>query len=251
VPPRPASVVERALSCAERLTHSGGIVRRIEARITVAVETTVSNTSSAVRSESTNSRTELVCSPSTSSVPTFAELYSTYFRFVWSTARYLRVDTAELDDVVHDVFVIIYERYHTLERPESLRSWIYGVVRRVASTYHRGKRTALIRAETARLEPEMMSAKVNTPQQLVEESEQAKLLWKLLEKLDATKRETFVLAELEGMTAPEIAAATNVPLNTVYSRLRVARQEMEEALQRLRARPALRGQSCPNWVAAV
>ncbi|MGC4069779.1 MAG: sigma factor-like helix-turn-helix DNA-binding protein [Polyangiaceae bacterium] len=70
-----------------------------------------------------------------------------------------------------------------------------------------------------------------------------KLLWGLLAKLDASKRETFVLAELEEMTAPEIAAALEVPLNTVYTRLRAARLELEAALARHHAQTGKRGHS--------
>jgi RNA polymerase sigma-70 factor, ECF subfamily len=179
-------------------------------------------------------------------VPNFANVYTTYFSFVWSMARHLGVDEGELDDTVQNIFVIIYERLHTLERPESLRSWIYGIVRRVASTYHRTKRTKLIRTETSRMEPETIEPELSTPQQMVEQSEQAKLLWSLLEELDAPKREIFVLAELEDMTAPEIAAAIDVPLNTVYSRLRAARQELEDAFRRCQARTRKRGRLCPS-----
>lgn len=182
----------------------------------------------------------------TSHVPNFADVYATYFSFVWSMARHWGIDEGELDDVVQDIFVIIHERLHTLERPASLRSWVYGIVRRVASTYHRTKRTRLIRTGTTRVEPETIEPEFLTPQQLVEQSEQAKLLWSLLEELDAPKREVFVLAELEDMTAPEIAAAIEVPLNTVYSRLRAARQELEDAYRRYQARTLTRGQSCPS-----
>jgi RNA polymerase sigma-70 factor, ECF subfamily len=45
-----------------------------------------------------------------------------------------------------------------------------------------------------------------------------------------------VMAELEEMTAPEIAEITAVPLNTVYSRLRAARADFDVALKRRRAR---------------
>ncbi len=178
----------------------------------------------------------------TALVPSFAHVYNTYFDFVWSTARYLGVELGDIDDVVQEVFFTIYGRLNTIERPESLRSWIYGVVRRIASKYHRNKRTRLIETRTERIEPEMLEPEWRTPQHMAEQHEQAKLLWSLLEKLDASKREVFVLAELEEMTAPEIADAVGVPLNTVYSRLRAARQELEEALQRTRARSGLRGE---------
>ncbi len=196
------------------------------------------SSNSVVRIEPTNATLEFGVKSPTALLPSFANLYNTHFDFVWSTARYLGVGPSEIDDVVQEVFFTIYGRLHTIERPESLRSWIYGVVRRIVSKYHRNKRTRLIETGTERIEPEMQP-EWRTPQHLAEQHEQATLLWSLLEKLDTSRREVFVLAELEEMTAPEIADAVGVPLNTVYSRLRVARQELEEALQRCRARSGL------------
>lgn len=169
-------------------------------------------------------------------MPSFAELYAAHFSFVWSMAGRLGVDAAELDDIVQDIFVTVHERLYTLKRPEALRSWIYGIVRRVVCTYRRAKRMALQMPETVSLEPEMVVLELTTPQQLAEQSEQVRLLWSMLEKLDPPKREIFVLTELEEMTAPEIAAAIDAPLNTVYSRLRAARHALEELLQRHHAR---------------
>lgn len=139
-----------------------------------------------------------------------------------------------MDDVVQEVFIAIHNCIGTLEQPESLRSWIYGIARRVAGSYHRKKRSAVITTAAGHIEPEALQPECATPQRLAEQCEQARLLWKLLEQLDPVKREVLVLAELEEMTATEIADAIDVPLNTVYSRLRVARQELEQALRRHR-----------------
>jgi RNA polymerase sigma-70 factor (ECF subfamily) len=46
----------------------------------------------------------------------------------------------------------------------------------------------------------------------------------------------FLLAEMEGFTAVEIAESLDVGVNTVYSRLRLARRDVDQALRRLRAR---------------
>jgi RNA polymerase sigma-70 factor (ECF subfamily) len=169
----------------------------------------------------------------TMQVPSFADVYNTYIGFVWSMTRYLGVERGDLDDVVQEIFVIIHARLHTIEQPESLRSWIYSIIRRSASRYYRTKRTKLINTGT---EPEKVPADLCTPQQMAETSEEVELLQSMLEKLDEPKREVFVLTEVEEMTAPEIAAAIGIPLNTVYSRLRAARQELEQALQRHQAR---------------
>jgi RNA polymerase sigma-70 factor (ECF subfamily) len=55
-----------------------------------------------------------------------------------------------------------------------------------------------------------------------------------LEALDDDKREVFILAELEQLSAREIAEATGTNPSTVYSRLRAARIELEAAAARYR-----------------
>lgn len=195
---------------------------------------------SAVREEPTNARPRLAHQSFSIPivVPSFLEVYKSYFNFVWSMSRYLGVDRSELDDVVQEIFVGIQARLHTVEHPESLRSWIYSIIRRTVSRYHRIRRARLIETGTENVEPEMLEQEWATPQTMAEQTEQVNLISSLLQKLDAPKREVFILAEIEEMTAPEIAAAIDVPLNTVYSRLRAARQELEQALQRHTARRA-------------
>ena len=175
-----------------------------------------------------------------SEVLSFPRVYQKYFDFVWTSARSLGVGPDAIDDVVQEAFIVINDRLHTLREPAALRSWIYGITRRVVSTHHRMQRSARITTGTRLIEPELTVAEWPTPEQLTEQSEQSKLLWSLLSTLDASRREVFVLAELEEMSAPEIATATNIPLNTVYSRLRVARKELEEALKRYIARTQTR-----------
>jgi RNA polymerase sigma-70 factor (ECF subfamily) len=52
-----------------------------------------------------------------------------------------------------------------------------------------------------------------------------------LDELDEPQRQVFYLADVEGMTAPEISAALGVKLNTVYGRLRLARKRFEQVMK--------------------
>ena len=61
-----------------------------------------------------------------------------------------------------------------------------------------------------------------------------------LDELDDEKRAVLVLAELEQMSAPDIAEALGINLNTAYARLRAARQQFEQAVARERARDGWR-----------
>src|ERR1700733_12874703 len=81
-----------------------------------------------------------VDSGSVPEIPSFSGVFRQYFGFVWSCTRRLGVSAEATDDVVQEIFVVISARLQTLERPESLRSWIYGVVRRTVSTHRRSQR---------------------------------------------------------------------------------------------------------------
>ena len=65
--------------------------------------------------------------------------------------------------------------------------------------------------------------------------EAERIVTSFLEELDEPQRMVFYLSDIEGLTAPEIATALDVNLNTVYGRLRLARKRFERALA-LRAR---------------
>jgi RNA polymerase sigma-70 factor (ECF subfamily) len=183
---------------------------------------------------------EPVAHPPGDPVPSFAAIYELYFDFVWASVRSLGVSSEALDDVVQEVFVVIHSRIHTLQQPDSLRSWIYGVVRRTVSSYRRSRRTR----ETTVYDPgvfdETLQSNQLTPFELANRNDQLQLLSKVLAELDAAKREVFMLAELEEMPVPEIAQALEIPLNTAYSRLRAARQAFEQALARTAARERIR-----------
>jgi len=164
--------------------------------------------------------------------PTFRGVYLEYFDFVWSSARRLGVSAEAVEDVVQEIFIVVHARLETLERPASLRSWLYGVVRRTVSTHHRDRRARATREAPDASIDDSVSPFQPSPLDLAVLSDEVKLLWRLLGQLDAAKREVFVLAELEEMTMPEIAQAIGIPLNTAYSRLRAARHEFNEAVSR-------------------
>ena len=161
----------------------------------------------------------------------FENIYRQYFDFVWSSVRRLGVSPAAADDVVQEIFLVIHARLHTLEKPDALRSWIYSVVRRTVSGYHRSRRAKDASGIKLASEPHAL-ALPRTPFDLAEQNDQVKLLYALLEELDEPKREVFAMAELDELTVPEIAEILEIPLNTAYSRLRAARQAFEEALAR-------------------
>jgi RNA polymerase sigma-70 factor (ECF subfamily) len=105
------------------------------------------------------------------------------------------------------------------------------VVRRVASNHRRARRTQ-INARVGLAVEEELRPPDPTPFEYAQRDADLHLLRILLGQLDPAKREVFALVELEQLTVPEVAEMLGIPLNTAYSRLRLARHAFETALAR-------------------
>ena len=161
-----------------------------------------------------------------------ARIYQEHFDFVWRSARRLGVPDSAVDDVVQEVFIVVHRQLASFEGRSSMKTWLFGILRNLVLRQRRS--WARRREET--LEESALAAPGAQADEHLAEREARRVLHALLAGLDDDKRAVFVLAELEQMSAPEIALATGLKLNTVYSRLRLARAEMEKALERHRAR---------------
>ncbi len=173
------------------------------------------------------------------SAQTFAQVYDATFPFVWRSARRLGVEDAALDDVVQETYVVVHRRLAEFERRSSIKTWIFGIVVRVARDHRRTTRrkSPQARAGADAIDPETLSANdASGPQERAARSEAVRVLYNILDELEDDRREVFVLAELEQMSAPEIAEALEMNVNTVYTRLRAARADFESGVARHRAR---------------
>lgn len=160
--------------------------------------------------------------------------YEEHFAFVWRTLRRLGVGVTDLDDAAQDVFIVFLRRRAEFRGQSSYRTWLFGIASNMAHQY---RRKAQRQAQTT---PVTDSQRSPQPSPLDDASSSEALRWidAFLASLDETKRDVFILAELEQMSAPEIAEALGVKLNTVYSRLRAARQAFHASLgQHARSEP--------------
>jgi RNA polymerase sigma-70 factor (ECF subfamily) len=163
----------------------------------------------------------------------FERLYSEHFEFVWRSLRRLGVRPEELDDAAQDVFIVYLRRRSEFRGQSSQRTWIFGIANNVAHEYRRKQQRA------ARAEPmtEGHPARGPSPLDQASSTEALRLVDTFLASLDDNKRNVFILSELEQMSAPEVATALQVKLNTVYSRLRAAREAFAAFLQQSAGQP--------------
>jgi RNA polymerase sigma-70 factor (ECF subfamily) len=204
------------------------------------LENAVSETHEAIKIESEHetareSRPSLrpiaVASAEETRAQLFRDLYESHVAFVWRNLRRLGVSEAEAEDRTQEVFVVAHRRFAEFEeRGHGPRAWLFQIVLRVASGARRHRRRHpeipdgdLVAAQKA----------IEAPQtDAVERREKLAQLDAALATIELGRRAVLVLHEIEEMTAGEIADVLGIPLNTVYSRLRVARSELEQALVR-------------------
>ena len=165
-----------------------------------------------------------------------ATVYESYFRYVWRCLRSLGVRDAQLEDALQDVFIVVQRRLPEFDGRAAVRTWLYAIALRIARKYRERARREPASLEAAREHDPELSAEA--PSAVSEhERERLSLARRALSSLDDDKREIFVLARVEQMSAPEIANVLRIPLNTVYSRLRAARLAFDAEIGRLRGSP--------------
>lgn len=171
--------------------------------------------------------------PSTPSEHRFEEVYDQYFDFVWRSVRRLGVPANAVDDAVQDVFVVVHRRLGDFEGRSTVKTWLFGIALRVARSHRRKA------ARASLLDPlpdDVVADGADRPDVATESQQARDLVQRFLDGLDDEKRTVFILADLEEHTAPEIARALGIGVNTVYSRLRAARKQFESTVKRHRAR---------------
>jgi RNA polymerase sigma-70 factor (ECF subfamily) len=159
----------------------------------------------------------------------FDAVYEECLDFVWRTLRSLGLRDPALEDAIQDVFLVVHRRLGDFEARSSVRTWVYGIAVRVARDHRRHERRKG-GLEVLDFEP---VDRAPGPHEHAAKAEALAELARVLEALEEGKREVFVLADVQQLTAPEISEVLGINLNTAYSRIRVARQEFKAAFERL------------------
>jgi len=169
---------------------------------------------------------------------TFREVYEEHFRFVWRSLRRLGVRESDVPDAVQDVFIVVHRRLPEFEGRSKVTTWLFGICFRVARDR---KKLAHVRRRADGDEPLL-----DTPDDRVDIAAEAErrqglaLLESILDEMPLEQRAVFTLFELEGMTGEDIAETLEIPVGTVYSRLRLAREVFKRAAARHNARDQFR-----------
>lgn len=159
----------------------------------------------------------------------FHALYRTHFDFVFRNLRRLGVPPAQVDDAVQDAFLVVLRHLDKYEPGSHSKAWLFAIAFRVARNYRRSQRRRDDRM-AALVADGWPGPTEPTPFEGAAKAQAISALRKFLDQLDDDKRGVFIMTELEQMSAPEIAQALDLNVNTVYARIRAARREFARAI---------------------
>jgi RNA polymerase sigma-70 factor (ECF subfamily) len=158
-------------------------------------------------------------------------LVDQHFAFVWRCLRRVGTPEADIDDVLQRVFLTAARRLSDI-KPGAERSFLFAVARREAGHLKRSHRRRGEVGQEAILDK---STGAMRPDELAGRQQALVFVSSVLEQMDGDLRMVFLLCDVEEMTSLQAAEALDIPVGTVKSRLRRAREDFAARTQTLRA----------------
>ena len=160
------------------------------------------------------------------------QLIAEHFKPVWRFVRRIGVPEHLAEDVSQEVFLVASRRIADIKpNPTSERSFLLGTAYRVTRDLGRKARRESLREDVVNelvIWPK--------PDEELDDKRTCEVIYRLFYELDEDVRAVFVMYEMDGMTMNEIAQALGLPIGTVGSRLRRAREDFKARFERHRKR---------------
>jgi RNA polymerase sigma-70 factor (ECF subfamily) len=156
-----------------------------------------------------------------------AAAYDAHHAAVYSFAKRLLDDEQAADDIVQEVFMLLPSIAHRFDESCSFRGFLLGIAANRARDHRRSARRRSSFTERLKSEPLPPN---ETPELVSERRALAAALARALEGIPFDHRVTFVLREIEGYSAREVALSLNIPEATVRTRVFHARQKLRALL---------------------
>jgi len=147
--------------------------------------------------------------------------------YVFETLSRLGVRAAEAEDLAHDVFLVLYRKWPTLDTSRSLRPYLFGIAFRIVCAHKRRRSREVCYASLEAIDGG------SGQEQSLQQRESLALLLKALERVPLPRRAVVIMHELDEVPVNTIAATLEITRFGVYARLRKGRAELARALRRL------------------
>lgn len=156
----------------------------------------------------------------------FQTLYERYHTLTYRRVVRLMGESADVDDVVQDVFIQVHKSLHRFDTALPFPNWLYRIIRNVTYSHLRKRPTPVDPHGVA-----AFGASVDEWDRL-SARDRVRILDSALQHVNPDAREAFVLYAVEGQTLQEIADLAECSINTIAARVRRTRERLRDLLER-------------------
>lgn len=181
----------------------------------------------AVRGVAPAADPEIMSRLASGEIGALGELYDRHHEALRRFIARATSDGEDVDDLLHQTFLAAARTAARYDGRASCRPWLMGI----AAQLLRRRRRALGRLLSARSSLSGTRDTTVDPRSALQTRSDVE---RALLRISEAKRITFLMAELEGLSCPEIASALRIPIGTVWTRLHAARRELRQALEERR-----------------
>lgn len=151
----------------------------------------------------------------------FSEYFHTYYRPLCLHALHFMGNTEEAEDVVQEVFTILWDRREQASTIKSMKSYLYRAVRNNCLTRIRDAKP------TTSLDMLPLATDLSDEEQEMRAEMEARI-WKMIDELPERRREIFLMAKRDGMSYKDIAEQTGLTAKTVENHVFRAMQSLRK-----------------------
>lgn len=161
----------------------------------------------------------------------FRELLTMHLDFVWRCLRRMGVPPGDCDDAAQQVFLVAAAKLSTITKGCE-RAFLFGTATRIAAN---ARRSLHRRDEAQFFLLQHQADEQNSQEDLSDQLRARAMMDAILRDMPEELRQVFVLFELEELSVGDVGEILSIPIGTVGSRLRRAREDFQERVHRYQA----------------
>ncbi|MGG1151657.1 sigma-70 family RNA polymerase sigma factor [Bacillus wiedmannii] len=158
----------------------------------------------------------------------YSELYDKTIQEVYKTAHFLIEDKTDVDDVVQEIYIQLYESLRKYDSEKPFRPWLIGLTIKQIHSYRR-KRWMRLRI-IKKAEEQRKPVQIDFSNDVVSKISNKKLI-ELIHKLPYKLKQVIILRYLHDYSQEEVAQILHIPIGTVKSRIHAALKKLRQIEQ--------------------
>ena len=164
----------------------------------------------------------------------FEKLYHEYKTLVFNVALNYLQNVEDAEEIAQDVFVKVYNSLENFNQKSSYKTWIYRITINQCLDFIKRKNSQkrfFIFGKKSQNEQEYLNtATFEHPGILMENQEDAKILFEVINTLTENQKTAFLLSKLDGLSNPEISEIMQLSISSVESLVFRAKVVLQDKL---------------------